>query len=478
MKHICFIMIKSKIKKQLFLITAMLTMAVVTGLGQALKPFPQDVNYPYGFRPTTLLSQIAQITYDSWKNLLLTDCNGGYRIKVTENPNETKVEAIGFGMLLTSYYGEKDKFDGIYAFYKSKRTANANNMMAWNVTCDGIIDPGSATDGDIDVAFSLIVAYNQWGGEYLNEAKSVIQVIKNSVVITCNNLLALAPGYSSRSGGRWGGCNETDIQYYTPAFFRIFAEVTGDAEWNKLADDTYTILNAAANPNTGLVPDWQSVSGVPGGDPPKHYTYYRYDACRVPWRMALDYLWNGNTSAKEWCTKISNWANNIGPANIKDGYNLDGTENSQGYHNSAFVGGFAVAAMCNSQTVADAFGTEMSSGRLTETYWFNLCTRAVYVFAMTGNFWKPSVLVNIQSNSFKPLNVYPNPTRNQINIEGGELTESRFEYEVVELNGKVLLKGEVKDAGNKIDVSSLQNGLYFIKLNFNNKFINTKVIKY
>jgi len=102
----------------------------------------------------------------------------------------------------------------------------------------------------------------------------------------------------------------------------------------------------------------------------------------------------------------------------------------------------------------------------------------VYLFAMTGNFWKPSVLVNIQSNSFKPLNVYPNPTRNQINIEGGELTESRFEYEVVELNGKVLLKGEVKDAGNKIDVSSLQNGLYFIKLNFNNKFINTKVIKY
>jgi len=85
---------------------------------------------------------------------------------------------------------------------------------------------------------------NQWGDEYLNEAKSVIQVIKNSVVITCNNLLALAPGYSSRSGGRWGGCNETDIQYYTPAFFRIFAEVTGDAEWNKLADDTYTILNA------------------------------------------------------------------------------------------------------------------------------------------------------------------------------------------------------------------------------------------
>jgi endo-1,4-beta-D-glucanase Y len=369
----------------------MIAMVIETGFGQAYRTFPQNVDYSFGFKPNTITYKEAQNTYNRWKELLLVECNDGYRV-ICESQDETRVEAIGFGMLLTAYFGDKEEFDGLYNFYQSKQTKIANNMMAWNASCDSINDPGSATDGDIDVAFALIVAYNQWGGDYLEEAKDVIQVIKNSVVITCDSLLTLAPGYSkeSETGGMWGGCDLTDIQYYTPAFFRIFAEVSNDADWIKLADDTYTILNAAAHPETGLVPDWQSVSGIPGGNSDR-IPYFRYDACRVPWRIALDYLWNGNILAKEWCTKVSDWAYNIGPANIKDGYNLDGTENSQGYHNSAFVGGFAVAALGNSQVIADAFGTEMNSSQLGDNHWFMICTRSLYLLSMTGNFWKPTI---------------------------------------------------------------------------------------
>ena len=245
------------------------------------------------------------------------------------------------------------------------------------------------------MAFALVVAYNQWGGDYLARAREVIRIIKNSVVITCDTLLALAPGYSKESdmGPVWGGCDLTDIQYYTPAFFRIFAEVSGDGDWNKLAEDAYDILNAAAHPETGLVPDWQSVSGIPGGNS-RRVAFFRYDACRVPWRMALDYLWNGNEEARQWCTRVAGWANRIGPANIRDGYNLDGSENNQGTHNSAFTGGFAVSAMCHSQAVADAFGKEMTSKQLADGHWFTMSTRALYLLTITGNFWKPVIKGN------------------------------------------------------------------------------------
>lgn len=378
---------------KLLLIIVIVTMLFETGCKKASvpsMPFPQNVDYQFGFKPKTITSDVVQSNYNTWKEQYLVKCNNGYRV-TCESQDETRVEAIGFAMLLTAYFAEKDIFDGLYNFYKSKCTDNANNMMAWNVSCDSINDPGSATDGDIDVAFALIVANNQWGGNYLQEAKDVIQVIKNSVVTTCDSLFALAPGYSKVSdiGPMWGGCDLTDIQYYTPAFFRVFAEVSGDSDWNKLADDTYIILNAAANPETGLVPDWQSVSGTPGGNSDR-VPYFRYDACRVPWRMALDYLWNGNEQAHEWCTKISNWAYNIGPENIMDGYNLDGTTVGE-YHNSAFVGGFAVSAMCNSQKIADAFGAEMISNRLGDSNWFIYSTRSLYLTTITGNFWKPVV---------------------------------------------------------------------------------------
>jgi endoglucanase len=384
-------------RRQIYWTIIMIALVFKTGLGQASTPFPQNVDYSFGFKPNTITSNEALNTYTRWKELFLVQCNDGYRVQC-EGKDETRVEAIGFGMLLTAYFADKDKFDGLYNFYKTKRTANANTMMAWNVSCNSINDPGSATDGDIDVAFALIVAHHQWGGNYLDESKEVIQVIKNSVVISCDNLLALAPGYSKESdtGGMWGGCDLTDIQYYTPAFFRIFAEVSGDNDWNKLADDTYTILHAAAHPKTGLVPDWQSVSGKPGGNS-QRVPFFRYDACRVPWRMALDYLWNGNILAKEWCTKVSDWAHTLGPANIKDGYNLDGTENNQAHHNSAFVGGFAVAAMCNSQLIADAFGTEMMSSRLGDAHWFSMSVRSLYLLSITGNFWKPVVSAKLNS---------------------------------------------------------------------------------
>lgn len=375
----------------LFLFTALFVLACQPSITETNKPFPQNIKYSYGYQPATISYQEAQNTYNKWKELYLVKCKDNYRI-ACDYPEETKVEVIGFGTILTAYFGDKTEFDGLYNFYKLKRTANANNMMAWNVTCDSINDPGSASDGDIDVAYALIVAYNQWGGNYLEEAKSVIQVIKNSVITSCDSLLAVAPGYSkeSKDGPMWGGCQLTDIQYYTPAFFRLFAEVTGDDDWNKLADDTYTILNAAADSNTGLVPDWQSVSGKPGGNSDR-YSFFRYDACRVPWRMALDYLWNGNEEARRWCFKVSDWAYSIGPANIKDGYNLDGTDKNDGYHNSAFTGGFAVSALCNSQAVADSFAAEMANGKLGDDHWFMKSTRALYLLTITGNFWKPVV---------------------------------------------------------------------------------------
>jgi hypothetical protein len=56
-----------------------------------------------------------------------------------------------------------------------------------------------------------------------------------------------------------------------------------------------------------------------------------------PGEIALDYLWNGNEKAKAWCTTISNWANKIGPKNIKDGYNLDRSVTGTN-HNMSFVG--------------------------------------------------------------------------------------------------------------------------------------------
>jgi endo-1,4-beta-D-glucanase Y len=346
------------------------------------KPFPRNIDYPFGYMPATVTHADAQYEYNRWKNLYLVTCNDMYRVATTDN-EQTLSEGTGYGMLLTAYYGEKDYFDGLLEFYKSKRTSTANGLMAWNVTCEGINDPNCATDGDIDAAFALIVAYNQWGGRYLEEAREILGKIKSSLMISCGDTI-----YALKPGVGWGGCYLTDISYYPPACFRIFAEITGDTSWSNLADDTYAILNAGAHETTGLVPDWQSVDGTPSGKPPQpdRIGYFRYDASRVPWRIGLDYLWNGNTLAQEWCNKITDWASGIGATNIVDGYYLDGSVEGQ-YHNSSFVGGFTIGAMCNSQDMVDNFAVELKT--LYDQHYFNLSVKCLYLLTATGNFWKP-----------------------------------------------------------------------------------------
>jgi len=188
-------------------------------------------------------------------------------------------------------------------------------------------------------------------------------------------------------GQRWGGCDETDISYYSPAFFRYFAELTGDAAWSKLADDTHTIRNAAAHSGTGLVPDWQTVSGAPYSGSRK--TYYSFDAIRTPFKQAMDYLWNGNESARAWCEKITNWAHAQGVASIVDGYQLDGTQAGE-YHNMSTVGSLAVCALANSQTIADAFVAEAVKTK--DTFWYSGYLGNLYLLAMSGNMWNPDLV--------------------------------------------------------------------------------------
>ncbi|MCL2182861.1 MAG: glycosyl hydrolase family 8 [Chitinispirillia bacterium] len=387
--------------KKLFAAALICAASVSVAFGQTAKYPLQNITYPNGYKPAAIDAARVNSWYNTWKTNHLRDCSGKGIMATADNTSEVKVEGVGWALITAAYMGDKASFDGIYQFYNvsSNLSSKSGGMMSWLVDCNGIRNndsnnEGTASDGDLDAAFGLIVAGWQWGGSYLDSARSVLGRVRQ-LITDCNGLSVIAGGYS---GGVWGGaCNYTDISYYTPAFFRVFAEVSGDAAWNKLADDTYTHLERNAHAATGLVSDWQSVEdGAPflreGGDNNKD-KFYSYDACRTPWRISLDYLWNGNAKAKAWATKISTWANVVGTGSLKDGYNLDGTVSPNGSNNAgmAFMGAWAVAAMTNSQTVANTFGSALPSS--VPSYWYHSYLGNVYLLALSGNMWKEDLVM-------------------------------------------------------------------------------------
>jgi len=391
------------------LITALIcaisaTIAFGQSSSSAKYPFGKNINYNHGYKPTAPTSATLQTWYNTWKTNHLRTCSGKGIMATSDNTNEVKVEGVGWALITSAYMGDKASFDGIYQFYNasSKLSPKSGGMMSWLVDCNGIRNnnddnAGTASDGDLDAAFGLIVAGWQWGGDYLDSARSVLKRVRQLVTYCeADDLYVIAGGYN---GGVWGGaCNYTDISYYTPAFFRVFSEVSGDKAWDKLADDTYTLLERNAHATTGLVSDWQKVDGAPylreNSQAPGKDTYYSYDACRTPWRITLDYLWNGNERAKTWATKISNWAKDK-TSTLKEGYNLDGTPGGDGQGNNAgmaFLGALAVAAMANDQTTVNTFGSALPSSA--PSFWYQSYLGNVYMLALTGNMWREDMVLS------------------------------------------------------------------------------------
>ncbi len=78
-----------------------------------------------------------------------------------------------------------------------------------------------------------------------------------------------------------------------------------------------------------------------------------------------------------------------------------------------------------------------------------------------------------QFNLENAFNIYPNPVKEQFTIQNdaGYVIDAISIYTIL---GKLIYKS--KDIQNTIDVSTLSNGMYLIKLNSNNKIITKKII--
>lgn len=69
--------------------------------------------------------------------------------------------------------------------------------------------------------------------------------------------------------------------------------------------------------------------------------------------------------------------------------------------------------------------------------------------------------------SLRRLVLYPNPTKNNINIELIGADNLKSTYRIIGPSGKIILQGETFSSRFKVDVSSLQSGLYFVVIDGN-----------
>jgi len=302
----------------------------------------------------------------------------------------------------------KTYFDGLYKYYTEHRSSINPNLMASKQNSDFITEEGdddSATDGDLDIAFALLLADKQWGSNgsisYLNEAKKIINAIKQSDVNHEAWTLKL---------GDW---SDDEDEYYLatrtsdfmPDHLRVFKAATGDQDWQKVINKSYDLINTMQtyNNNTGLLPDFIAYdenddSYVPA--PPEfdlegpYDGKYYYNACRTPWRITTDYLMSGNTSALNQLTALNSWVrtktnNNV--SKIDSGYSLNGVViPGYNYDSAAFITPFGVSAMISSQNQNWLNAIWKYAKDNPPEGYYEDSIQLFSMLIMSGNWWEPS----------------------------------------------------------------------------------------
>lgn len=73
------------------------------------------------------------------------------------------------------------------------------------------------------------------------------------------------------------------------------------------------------------------------------------------------------------------------------------------------------------------------------------------------------------------LSIYPNPFENKFTIKNTD--KLKLSYEIFSMNGKLISADAIGELENEINLSDLQEGIYFIKLTHNGKSIVKKIVK-
>jgi endo-1,4-beta-D-glucanase Y len=387
----------------------------------AQQPFPQHVAYANGtilpdHRSQGQLDDDVRAAYDRWKARYLVLVNAGdsrqYRVALGQpgsgNHSSTVSEGQGFGMMIAAHLAGYDPrartiCDGLWRYALAHRSCNDNRLMLWRIP-NGGFGCSSATDGDLDIAYGLLLAHAQWGSDGPIDYRAAANSVLAGLLATtgAQSKLPMLGDWVNPEGNphnQWTP-RSSDLM---PGHFRAFARASGDGAWNAVTAASLDVVQAIQDqysPGTGLLPDFIVPASLnPYVPKPADAGFlegandgnYNYNAGRDPWRLGIDALLNGDSRSKTAVARISDWiatATGGNPQNIQAGYKLDGTPLAS-YFTTFFAAPFGVAAMTTPARQAWLNAVYDAVYQRQEDYYED-SVNLLCLLVMSGNFWDPT----------------------------------------------------------------------------------------
>ncbi len=397
-----------------FIIFCLYIFPPATGLSQA--------NHCKYYSSVILPSHVSQVQmdstmlafYKSWKSTYIKNITGKNQLYVAAlgaAGNKIVVsEGQGYGMVIVALMAGFDTaaqniYNGLYGYYKAHLSKKSRVLMSWAQTKNfKESDDGSATDGDMDIAYSLLLANAFWGSNgdinYRGAANEIIHDIALQEINRTTFSILLGNDVEADSKDYF----DMRSSDFMPSYCKAFTKFTGDSLWQKTVENNYKLFLSLQNKfsaEAGLLPDFiVHINGMPRPAPPRYLESkydgaYSYNACRVPWRIATDFIVTGDERSYKILKKINRWIKKTtqnNPDNISAGYSLAGNDLPGRYFEAlSFIASFAVAAMADktNQQWLNQLWDYLTGFNIHQYDYYDNTIKMLALIILTGNYWVP-----------------------------------------------------------------------------------------
>lgn len=207
-------------------------------------------------------------------------------------------EGQGYGLIVAALCNDRETFASLWEWTRDNMQVRRTDSLlawAWGERLPGqwaVLDFNNATDGDILVAWGLLLGAKQWSeSAYETQAMGLIASIREHLGVHRQGRLVLLPGYH---GFLKHDSIRLNPSYWIISAFQAFTEKDDAVFWKSVQADSLALLEASLVPPLMLPPNWIVLSEDteeprPATDEP----VFSFEAIRVPLYLS----WAGATSA-------------------------------------------------------------------------------------------------------------------------------------------------------------------------------------
>jgi oligosaccharide reducing-end xylanase len=253
-----------------------------------------------------------------------TNANGALAYITDIKHNDVRTEGLSYGMMIAVQMDKQAEFNALWNWsktflYHDSPAHPSYGFFSWQAKTNGqTMSEFVAPDGESYYVMALYFAANRWGSgpgiyNYKKEADELLTNLRHRAVIT-GPVSMLRRNSSTNftrvvsAGPLFDGTNKmvlfspsterppfTDPSYHLPAFYELWAR-WGPAEdrnfWLQAAAASRDFFPRAANPVTGLAPDYCNFDGSPVTNGfNRNRSHFGFDAFRVAGNWSVDWSW-------------------------------------------------------------------------------------------------------------------------------------------------------------------------------------------